>query len=143
MKKVPPHFAHQQHYDQSHYGQPYGQHYGVPVQYVHNQYHQYQMQPQHHVIRNPSPMQQAQQPPPQVQQQAAPSQTGVATQPVTVAAHQQPGQQQQSPQQQQHQQQQQQATQPSTPNNISNSQSPNQIQSTEIDGKFHLLTDYP
>ena len=73
--------------------------------------------------------QQAQQPPPSVQQQAAPSQTGVAT-PVTVATHQQQGQQQQSPQQQQ------QAAQPSTPNNISNSQSPNQIQPTEIDGKL-------
>lgn len=80
-------------------------------------------------------MQQAQQPPPSVQQQqAAPSQTGVAT-PVTVATHQQQGQQQQSPQQQ-HQQQQQAAAQPSTPNNISNSQSPNQIQPTEIDGKL-------
>ena len=97
------------------------------------------MQPQHHVIRNPSPMQQqqAQQPPPSVQQQAAPSQTGVAT-PVTVAAHQQQGQQQQSPQQQ-HQQQQQAAQQPSTPNNISNSQSPNQIQPTEIDGKLEIF----
>merc|ERR1712168_1567203 len=79
-------------------------------------------------------MQQAQQPPPSVQQQqqAAPSQTGVAT-PVTVATHQQQGQQQQSPQQQHQQQQQQAAAQPSTPNNISNSQSPNQIQPTEID----------
>ena len=35
--------------------------------------------------------------------------------------------------------QQQQAVQPSTPNNISNSQSPNQIQPTEIEGKLHLF----
>ena len=135
MIKVPPHFAHQQYHDQSHYGPAFGQHYvhyGLPVQ---NQYHQYQMQPQHHVIRNPSPMQQAQQPPPQVQSVAQSQAPGVATQPVTVATQ----QQQQSPQQQQHPQQQQQATQPSTPNNISNSQSPNQIQPTEIDGKQNIF----
>ena len=136
MIKVPPHFAHQQYHDQSHYGPAFGQHYvhyGLPVQ---NQYHQYQMQPQHHVIRNPSPMQQAQQPPPPQVQSVAQSQApSVATQPVTVATQ----QQQQSPQQQQHPQQQQQATQPSTPNNISNSQSPNQIQPTEIDGKQNIF----
>ena len=95
MIKVPPHFAHQQYHDQSHYGPAFGQHYvhyGLPVQ---NQYHQYQMQPQHHVIRNPSPMQQAQQPPPPQVQSVAQSQApSVATQPVTVAT-----QQQQSPQQ--------------------------------------------